>query len=362
MYPKLSLGLISILALSFIPFILLGKIYAREILSDSSFSLYSLRQLDYMFMVIILLGALDILISGFIPIIDKTHNYKEFGAPVIDVLFNTLSIFFSVVFVQTYLRTKGIRFPVYVIVILGLQIILLRRASIVWIVTSSCMLYFLEIKKVKVIYLVSGILILIFLSFSFGKLGSKRGAAQNSNPLEEFEASSWFKRSGIGEYNYMTYLYVSSPLANLQKNISSGDRFLNRGDFEDYFFYCLLPPSFTMRLENLLDLKQPVPALIHPHLIVGTCFMLSYLTLGYLGFIGMFMFILGYTAICMHVIKKSNTFYYASLSLLSTAILMEVFDNMLIRLDVIFMLFIYPVIFHYANLWLGNKKSYITPA
>jgi len=144
----------------------------------------------------------------------------------------------------------------------------------------------------------------------------------------------------------MTYLYVASPLANLQKNITKGDGFLNGGDIKTFLFYCLIPESLTNRLEKTLKLSKPESHLITPDLIVGSFFMISFFTMGWSGMIFMFLYLFVFILLCLIVVRRWNTFGPETLSLLSATVSLLIFSNFLNRLDVILMLFAYPVLFH----------------
>ena len=50
---------------------------------------------------------------GYLPVLDRSHDYREFGMPVIDPVFNSLSIFFSVFFFQSYLGGKKEKVSVF---------------------------------------------------------------------------------------------------------------------------------------------------------------------------------------------------------------------------------------------------------
>ena len=109
-----------------------------------------------------------------------------------------------------------------------------------------------------------------------------------------------------------------------------------------------MPVSVTIRLEKPLNITPPACNLINPELIVGSLFMISYFTLGWLGMTIMLIFLFVFIVLCLFLIKIWNTFFATTLSILSTTISLLIFSNFLNRLDVILMLFIYPVFFHFV--------------
>lgn len=253
-FPELSAGLILFFAISFVLFIFAGNLFRKE-----EFILWNYHNCfpylnDIVFLLIIILGFMNILFMGYIPILNRSNNYREYGIPVIDPVFNTLSIFFSVWFFQSYLEKKKKRLLIYILIILLIQIFLFRRSTIVWIITSLSFLFLLYKRKINLLVIISGIISIIFFSYLFGLYGNVRSNLTEEMVLNNLGASETFKNSGINYNHYMTYLYVSSPLANLQENINGGNGFFNNRDVKDLFFYCLMPVSLTMRLEKQLNL------------------------------------------------------------------------------------------------------------
>jgi hypothetical protein len=165
--------------------------------------------------------------------------------------------------------------------------------------------------------------------------------------MNGLEASEKFKNLNISHNHYMTYLYISSPLANLQENIEKAGTTIKKTDFKEFLFYCLIPESFTLRLENPLELSPPVCYLITPDLIAGSFLMVAFYTLGWTGMTIMFLYLSLFILVCLVLIRKWKTFSSVTISLLSATVSLLIFANFLNRLDVILMLFVYPVLFHF---------------
>lgn len=346
-FPGLSASLILFLVATFILFIFAGYTLGKRKLIFFNHHSFNPYLNDILFWLIIFLCFINVLYMGYLPVMDRSHNYREFGMPVIDPVFNSLSIFFSVFFFQSYLSGKKKKFLIYVLIILIIQVLLFRRSTIVWIIVSSSFLFLLYKQKIALLIFIAAIICIPLLSYCFSRYGNVRSNLTKSIVINDLGASDAFKNSGINYNHYMTYLYVSSPLANLQKNIDEGNGFLNNRDIKSFFFYSLIPGSFTIRLEKPLNLTPPVCNLITHELIVGTLFMVSFYTLGWLGMITLFLFLSVFIVLCLFIIEKWNTFSATTFSLLSTTVSLLIFSNFLNRLDVILMLFFYPVLFHF---------------
>ena len=352
-FPKLSAGLLLFFAVTFVIFIFAGYLFVKKQPDFYNHQAFGRHLNDIIFWLIILLGVINVLYMGYLPVLDRSHNYREFGMPVIDPLFNSLSIFFSVFFFHSFLDTRKKRLLIYLIIILIFQAIIFRRSAMMWIIISSSFLFIHYLKRIRLLVIILSIICIPALSYCFGLYGNFRSNLTKSFVINDLGASDTFKNSGISFNHYMTYLYLSSPLANLQENIDRKSGELKNDDLKDFLFYCLVPQSFTIRLEKRLQLLPPSTYLISPNLIVGSFYMVSFFTLGWIGMISMFLYLLLFILLCLSIIRRWNICGLETYSLLSTMVCMLIFSNFLNRLDVILMLFVYPVIFHF----LFNIKS-----
>jgi oligosaccharide repeat unit polymerase len=348
LYPNLSFEIILFLVLSFMLFLFFGKrngsIHWDK--NENEWNKSSEHIFDYVFIFVLVLGVINILIMGYIPLFNSTLDYRDFGVPVLDPIFNSLSIFFSVISFQLFLGEKKKRYLLYTILIIIFHLFIFRRASVVWISISSVLLYILYKRKIRVISLLIIVLCIPFFSLLFGSYGNFRSKLDKDYILNDLGASSSFSGSGLSHNHYMTYVYETSPLANLQKNIDEGKGFLNNGNIQEFVFYSIMPQSVTLRLEKLIPLKSPVSLLVHPHLIVGTFFMIAFHSLGWAGMILMLLYLLLYIGFCSAIITRWHTFRISTYCILSTMVFLLIFSNFLNRLDVILILLIYPVLFH----------------
>jgi hypothetical protein len=345
-FPVLSTGLILFLAITIFVFFFIGiNIKKRRLLEFRVYNLHS-SFIDYIFLIIIGLGLLNVFWMGYLPVLDRSHNYREFGMPVVDPVFNTLSIFFSVFFVQVFLIQKKKRFLIYIFLILIFQVLLFRRSTIIWIFTSGIFIYIINKQRVNLVIVAASIALVPLFSYCFGLFGSTRSHLTPSFVINNLKASDSFRNSNINQNHYLTYLYISSPLANLQENIDESNGGLTKENFKLFIFYSVMPESITLRFENKLNLTPPACRLIIPELIVGSFYMVAFYTLGWYGMVLMYIYLALVIGICLLVIRKWDMFSRVTLALLATTVCMLIFSNFLNRLDVILMLFAYPVIFH----------------
>lgn len=357
-FPNLSAGLILFFLLSFTLFIVAGYRFGKIQAELKPVKTPNFHYNDIMFGLIMGLGIVNILFMGYLPVLDRSHNYREFGVPVIDPVFNTLAIFFSVYFLQIFLNSKKKRFLIYLFVIIVLQFLIFRRSTIVWIFTSSVFLLIYHYRRISLLLILIFLISVPVFSYSFGLYGNYRSNLSKSFIIDDLGASETFKNLRISHNHYISYLYVSSPLANLQKNIDEGNGFLNNGNIKNLIFYNIIPESFTARLSKTFNLVPPEISLITPELIVGTFLIVSFVTMGWAGMIIMLVFFFGFIILCLYLSGRWNTFRVITLCILSTTSSLLIFSNFLNRLDVLLMLFIYPVLFHFIY----SKGSLEIPA
>jgi len=145
-FPKLSAGLLLFFAVTFVIFIFAGYLFVKKQPDFYNHQAFGRHLNDIIFWLIILLGVINVLYMGYLPVLDRSHNYREFGMPVIDPLFNSLSIFFSVFFFHSFLDTRKKRLLIYLIIILIFQAIIFRRSAMMWIIIFIISFYSLSKK------------------------------------------------------------------------------------------------------------------------------------------------------------------------------------------------------------------------
>jgi len=213
------------------------------------------------------------------------------------------------------------------------------------------MIYLLIVykRKVRPICIFAGIVLFFIASYCFGLFGNMRSSFSKEYVLTDLYASSRFNDLNLSHNFYITYLYISSPLANLQKNLNEIEQMPTR-DFKDFLFYSIFPLSISKRVEKPMNMSPPEYNLIIPSLTAGTYFMNSCFTFGWTGMVLMEIFLIIYIIGVLSIIPHNSPFYIITFTLITTMASLLIFDNFLIRMDVILILFIYPLIFHHLNL------------
>jgi hypothetical protein len=196
----------------------------------------------------------------------------------------------------------------------------------------------------------------LLLLYLFGIAGNVRimhqeGRTENITSSEIIlkigDAKSSFRESIIPKEYFWAYLYISSPLANLQQTISNSESVdFTFGRLLSFINFEILPDFVSKRISEFLEVKKMKINQITPALTAGTVYAGSYVYLNWLGLVLMFSFTM--LASCSYIIllRRDNVFFITGISILNTLILFNIFSNMFYFSGASFQL-VYPLIFSF---------------
>jgi oligosaccharide repeat unit polymerase len=350
LYPNLSTSLLVFFFATFIVSFLFGVI------------VHSLGRIDYkvikwnekttLYLILIWVGyVLEFIYNGGIPILISGANREQFGIPVFHVFLVTFSSFYSVyLFHQLCSDFKKSRLLLFLLSILP-AVLIGNRGMLMMNLTSCLFVYLLSLRTVR-LKVVLGITFLVLVIFYlFGVMGNIRQLNTTSSDyiLGTSQASESFKNSIIPKEYIWTYLYISSPLANLQQTMYHSPP--QNDSWAAFLNYELFPDFISKRTAALLgieDQKKDVPR-IAPWLTVSTWYARSYVYLGWLGIIILFLFFVATTFLYLFALRKSSDYYVVGIAILSTLALYNTFDNMYAFTGLNFQL-IYPLLLGYIRI------------
>jgi hypothetical protein len=172
----------------------------------------------------------------------------------------------------------------------------------------------------------------IFIYF-FGVLGTIRVSAEvkeNYNPnlfLDIGRATDQYRDSAIPKEFFWAYIYLSSPLANLQLNINqaapddSGKKVL--GFITNEFLFDFI----SKRTNALFHFQVPADKRIEGPFNVSTVYSKSYSYYGWTGLCLMAIFILGLPIAYRKMLRVKNDYSFTGMAILCTVYLFLLFDN-----------------------------------
>ncbi len=353
LYPPLSLTLIFFLICTFVISSLVGIIvqlskrieYTSVPWSDKAKTILYLLCIGYFF---------EFLYNGGIPLVmilrGETYNYVAFGIPTFHVLLVTLNSFASIYIFHQLISNFSKSRLFYFALSIAPSILIVNRAMLLMILASCLFIYILSLRKLRpknITFLAVIILTVLYLFGIMGNLRQTGGRTTTSEYiLDTSKASNALKKSVVPNEYIWAYLYISSPIANLQNAINKASDV--KQSWGSFFNYVLLPDFISKRTGSILEIHDSDVPRIVDWLTVSTFYAKSYFFLGWLGMILIFLFFVITSFLYVFLLNKKSKYYVTGLSILSTVALYNTFDNMHAFTGLIFQL-VYPLIFGYVK-------------
>jgi hypothetical protein len=254
-------------------------------------------------------------------------SYQDYGIPVLHVAFVGFCYFYAVYWFDLYLAGQGRKFLFFSLAATSTSLLIFSRGAFIVTLIAITGVY---LQRRGFSRKLLSILVALFgaMLWGFGLLGDIRthGASGESIILTVGDASDKFLHSNIPTEFFWPYLYTSSPLANLQLNIT--DRVVPDSP-ELYVFLELLPDFISKRLVSEETSASFSPLLITEQLTVCSMYGRSFVLLGWAGLCISFLYFVAVCSICLRVLKNSKYFVTAT-GILSALAFLGIFDNMLI--------------------------------
>ena len=376
-YPALTFPLIGFLLSTFAVAIYLGiNIRNKDVLRYETIpyntNVTRITILNYF------LWSLNMAYSGSIPLLSIVRgdlsNLREFGMPVLHVLISTFTIFICLYLFHQYLSTGKNKLLLLYTVNFIIPILAFSRSLLMNIIIGTLFIYLYskqnQILKWKFIrqIIIKILPIMMLVLFLFGLIGNVRTSNQLTTNYQGDtddlilligDARPEFRESGLPKELFWTYLYLSSPLANLQENVSYGrDKIINGQDFSDFILNEIIPDFISKKINEVSNKQEKSFLQIHPALNVGSVYTGSYYYLLWMGLFLMGFFIMAFPAVYISLLRTDECLFTCGIAMLNTMYFFLVFDNMFALSGMSFQL-IYPVVLSYL---FGKRKTKIIKA
>jgi oligosaccharide repeat unit polymerase len=273
----------------------------------------------------------EVAVNKGIPLLQITGgddvSYRDFGVPVLHVAFAGFCYFFAVYWFDLYLTGRGRIFLVFSLSSFATSILIFSRGAFI-VTLIAIMGVYIQRRGFRRRLLVIFAVLAAALLWGFGFLGDIRthGASGESIILSVGEASDKFRNSNIPTELFWPYLYTTSPLANLQLNMT--DRVASDSPGL-YFLLEYLPDFVSKRLVSDADLDASSPQLIVEQLTVCTMYGRAFVLMGWLGVWLSFAYLIAVSFVCLKVLKNSK-YLVATTGILSSLAFLSIFDNLYI--------------------------------
>lgn len=320
---------------------------------------FIINKIKYLMFLFFILYGLDFMYMGAIPLFSPAdiEGYRGYdGIPILHVLIITGNAFFSNIIFEKYAISKKKIFLLIWIISLIPYILIFTRGSIV-VSCISAVLIFFSYNVLKKKYIIFTLIIGIFILYIFGVAGNIRLNQQlygesinDSETILTFgQATEEFQDSIIPEEFFWGYIYISSPLANLQNIINQRPNVnLDVDNIELLIITEYLPDTMSKRILEYMDIDNEAlaPPLITHAFNVCTFYAGSANILGIFGLVLMYLYYIILSIIYCSLLMKNNKYKIIGIVTFTTLVYLSIFSNVFAFSGWSFQL-LYPLIFGY---------------
>jgi len=252
LYPHLSFSLFLFLAgTASISLIIGGVLHTTNYISYKNI-FYSSYAIWSVTILILISYVLECAYMGVIPLLailnGTGYDYTSFGIPVFHVVIVTFSSFWTVFVFHNFVSQKKKHLFLCFFLCLFPAILIFNRGMLMMNLGSSFFVLFMSSKNIRKLILRVSVIIIGIL-FLFGIAGNVRVTGDqsvNTVILDWGHATNDFRNSIIPKEFFWAYLYITSPLANVQETINHHDitgfslhklgTFVNRSFLPDFIW------------------------------------------------------------------------------------------------------------------------------
>lgn len=272
----------------------------------------------------------EVFYEGGVPLVSsfsgKNYDYSQFGIPTFHVFFLSYCSAFAVVSFDRFMSGRGWLNLLPVLSVLLIELMIVNRGAILITFCACTLLYLFGCKRFGRSFLFALIAVLAVI-VTFGYVGDKRmkasGYSEEGAIYKIGMADNFFLRQEVPSGVFWTYLYASSPYANLANQAVVKKQTV--GTFTDFLNVALVPDFIS---KHYYDIAKVNLDLITPELNVATGFGRTFVVYGYLGVVLLFGWYLFFVSLFMAINRR---FYLRSVvAVLCVMSLMMIFENMLI--------------------------------
>ena len=359
LYPPLSLSLLIFIVSTIGLHIVAGVIFPRyRSPSNQKDRAYATRGPLIITVLLYVLWTAEFLYAGGVPLVEillrNPFDYKTFGIPTLHVFVVTFSSFYTIFLFQQYIRSRSPLLLTLFIINISAAILIYNRGMFLFNV-SGCIFLFLTLRGgLRFAHGAAGVAALVLMSYLFGVMGSlrvsneSRTAYTNEGFLNTGSATTSFRTSIVPDEFFWSYVYATSPLANLQQNINSGrPEPLSAKSLVLWLNNEVLPDFISKRVNAFLEIDRRKTETIPGPFNATTIYSGSYTYAGWPGMVLMAVVILLVPIIYLRILPPASPFFLPGLVIVNTIFLFMIFDNT-IRFTGLSFQVVYPILLHFG--------------
>jgi hypothetical protein len=361
LYPSLTMDTITFFAISsliaFILGFLIGKI--KLIGKPSDYNPDKLKTIQSFLIISISLFLIEFIILWGIPLFElfvpnPRFIYSEFGIFGYHALCISFSMFCILFIFNAYMKSckKHKNKILFYYFLAYIPAILIINRNMIMSSILACFFLFIHYKSSQIFkpkIIISIVLFFLMGLYLFGLFGNIRSFKGDDQVIVNMAGGTKeFRNSIIPNEYFWSYLYISSPTANLQNSINVVDQ--NNYDFTRLFLYEFTPRKISQLIVEVFNVKEPAESpLIVKWLNMSGVYGNSYLYAKWIGVVLMFLYTVIFIFIFILLIPKKSKYHLMAISVVSTIILLNTFANFFYVMTVSFELFILFIFAFFEN-------------
>lgn len=303
-----------------------------------------------------ILLVLEFILNGGIPIfmysageIIAENDYMKFGIPIVRVFvinsFSVISVFSAYCIVSCKGKKKS--FWILSMFLSMLPPIICVQRGIFINQLFGCFVIYCMFRKISTMNIVRFSILSIVVLWTFGTIGNMRSAKGDETYMNRlWGANKNFEETGIPSPFFWAYIYATSPLANLQKAVDKKEIGIDNYNVRDFIVSDIVPQIVS---KNIKVKDEAHKYYVYPNLVVCTTFIHSYLYLGWLGMIVMFLYIMLFVTIVIRCVRVCSPFRIPLIVCLCEIVFFGIFDNMVHYMGMLPQIAVYMILSWYTK-------------
>jgi len=279
--------------------------------------------------------------SGGVPILltmtNPEYSYKDFtGIPTFHVILGTFGVFYSIYLFHQYLcSTEKLKAFFYFFISLVPNILVINRGAVVIIIIASFVIYLMKLKRLSIKSILRIFLSIIGIIYLFGIIGNIRYSVSKEDKefiLRIGGASDEFIKGNVPSEYYWGYLYIATPVGNLQNIIDKKESEFSIRRVPSFMASELLPDFISKRFVAALGTETEADDaskfFVIEALNAPTVYYRSYFLLGWTGVVMMYLYSIVIMLCYPYFVPRNSPYFISGWACLVTIVLLNIFSNM----------------------------------
>ncbi len=326
-YPELSFQVLAFFGLTFLVSAVLAIATAKFVQDTGNYEPDRLPK--YTVLLLAVFFAADIVYTGGAPLLlvvsGKATFSGDLGVPHLHVFTGTFAIVFSAIRFADFIYSRRVGYLAEAVLSIVYFILIFYRGPALMCVVSWVFVFFIRYSRIGVVrgsVIVASALLVLHLFGIFGNL--REGSSEAIEAVGKPTAA--FRESGIPPTYLWTYIYMTSPMANLQLAVDTTN--MDDQSTAEFVVSEMIPDFISKRILPFLGTERVKTPEVSRGLNVATMYGRSYVYAGWTGCMLLFTLFASLVVVYLQLIRYSP-YRVPCLALLNMFIVFCTFQNMI---------------------------------